>query len=111
MDMAYPAYDTYNNQVGFPLSRRPSMYSHPSEYAYDPALNAGVYGAEVRASRTIAPHYQLTYPLQNYPNASYPVYPPSRQLSQYTPAPGIYFFSIIVLFYQLLTYSCTQRRL
>ena len=42
MDMAYPAYDTYNNQVGFPLSRRPSMYSHPSDY-HDPALAGGVY--------------------------------------------------------------------
>ena len=43
MDVAYPAYDTYNNQVGFPLSRRPSMYSYPSDHTYDPAMNGGIY--------------------------------------------------------------------
>ena len=49
--MAYPAYDnggiavpSYSNQVGFPISRRPSMYSHPSEYGgYDPAVTGGAY--------------------------------------------------------------------
>ena len=40
--MAYPAYDTYNQQVAFPMSRRQSM-AYTDGYAYDPAINTGVY--------------------------------------------------------------------
>ena len=41
--MAYPAYDTYNNQVGFPAYSR-SMSYHPTEYAYsDGVLGSGPY--------------------------------------------------------------------
>ena len=42
--MAYPAYDTYNQQVAFPVSRRQSM-AYGDGYAYDPAhpVAGGVY--------------------------------------------------------------------
>lgn len=43
--MAYPAYDTYNQQVAFPVSRRQSMAYGGDGYAYDPAMQVagGVY--------------------------------------------------------------------
>ncbi|KAI0688543.1 hypothetical protein BC835DRAFT_303718 [Cytidiella melzeri] len=66
--MAYPVYDTYNQQqVGFPISRRASMYSqHPNDMIYDSApMAGGVYGDPA------------------YPQPSYPIYAPSRQVSQY----------------------------
>ncbi|KAI0347496.1 hypothetical protein BDW22DRAFT_533546 [Trametopsis cervina] len=64
--MAYPVYDTYNQQqVGFPISRRASMYSqHPGDLIYDAPMAGGVYDP-------------------NYPQAGYPIYAPSRQVSQY----------------------------
>ena len=46
--MAYPAYDTYNNSVAFPISRRQSM-AYQDGYAYDPALTGGAVYGEVRS--------------------------------------------------------------
>jgi hypothetical protein len=56
--MAYPAYDANYNQVAFPMSRRQSM-AYQDGYAYDPAINAGVYG-EV-SSFSVAREASLTY--------------------------------------------------
>ncbi|KAI0772655.1 hypothetical protein BC629DRAFT_732800 [Irpex lacteus] len=70
--MAYPMYDTYNTQqVGFPMSRRASMYSqHPGDLIYDAPVGGGVYDQAA------------------YAQPGYPVYAPSRQVSQYNGARG-----------------------
>lgn len=66
--MAYPAYDTYNNQVAFPpaLSRRQSMSApYAGDFAaYDQPHAGGMYG-------------------ETYPQAGYPIYAPTRTVSQY----------------------------
>lgn len=82
MDMSYPAYDTYNSQVGFPLSRRPSMYSHPSDHtAYDPALTTGVYDVCTLFIQNRRSAHRIS---QTYPATAYSApYAPSRQVSQY----------------------------
>lgn len=50
--MAYPAYDTYNQGVAFPMSRRQSM-AYTDGYAMDPAapLAGGAYGEVGDAKR------------------------------------------------------------
>ena len=93
MDMAYSTYDPYNSQVGFPLSRRPSMYSHASsEYAYDPVMPGGpIYDSPVRTPRDKYSRHSRGYAYeepQGYAaSAPYPgrPYTPSRQMSQYNP--------------------------
>ncbi|EKM59447.1 uncharacterized protein PHACADRAFT_249944 [Phanerochaete carnosa HHB-10118-sp] len=71
--MAYPAYDTYNQGgVPFPLSRRPSM-AYTDGYV-DPPLASGAYG-------------------EGYSQGSFPVYAPSRQVSQYNGGGGGYAYS------------------
>ncbi|KAH9947307.1 hypothetical protein B0H21DRAFT_692369 [Amylocystis lapponica] len=62
--MAYPAYDTYNTQLAYPVRPSLSYGQHYSEPGYDPALTGGVYG-------------------ENYPQQSYPIYAPQRTMSQY----------------------------
>ena len=50
--MAYPVYDTYNTQqVGFPLSRRASMYGnqHPSDLVYDAPVGGAVYDVSLHS--------------------------------------------------------------
>ncbi len=49
--MAYPMYDTYNTQqVGFPMSRRASMYSqHPGDLIYDAPVGGGVYDVSIHS--------------------------------------------------------------
>ena len=82
--MAYPAYDTYNNQVAFPMSRRQSM-AYTDGYAYDAPMTTGVYDPVRTTSHPRHP-YRSHPPVsidQNYPQAGYPAYAPSRQLSQY----------------------------
>ena len=49
--MSYPAYDTYNNQVGFPAYGRTMSY-HPTEYAYSDGMLPGGYAdVSVNVSR------------------------------------------------------------
>ncbi|PSR73466.1 hypothetical protein PHLCEN_2v10758 [Hermanssonia centrifuga] len=89
MDMGYSGYDTYNNQVGFPISRRQSMYSHPGvggDYGYDQQMGAGVYGEVSIIFHNPSENLSDATSFQNYPQPAYPIYTPSRQLSQYTPA-------------------------
>ncbi|TCD66836.1 hypothetical protein EIP91_000914 [Steccherinum ochraceum] len=63
--MAYPAYDSYNNQVGFPAFGRTISY-HPqaTDYAYSDGVVAGAYG-------------------ENYPQSAHSLYSAGRQLSHY----------------------------
>lgn len=84
--MAYPAYDTYNNQVAFPISRRQSM-AYTDGYGYEPPLTAGVYG-EVSSPWGPPAAWHHSHCFQNYPQPAYPIYAPSRTMSQYNAGLG-----------------------
>ncbi|KAI0637911.1 hypothetical protein C8Q77DRAFT_1048613 [Trametes polyzona] len=67
--MAYSVYDGYNNQFAYPLQHSlshgvPAYGVHPSEFGYQDPLYAGAYG-------------------EGYPQGAYPVYAPSRTVSQF----------------------------
>ncbi|CDO74554.1 hypothetical protein BN946_scf184632.g11 [Trametes cinnabarina] len=67
--MAYPAYDGYNGQYGYPLTHSlshgaPAYGIPPTEYGYQDPIYAGAYG-------------------ENYPQGAYPVYAPQRTISQF----------------------------